>query len=195
MMSFLALVGEILPHIALSLIWSNRKTETPVDHWQSQEESTGLPFPCLICSAARKGWFKMQPAMIVPFPCPVSPCLYDYCPNPSDGLKQIQPSSRTYSTSSWVTVRQNTLCKPRLVTNKAFDLASHQLYIFVGFCYVGGIHSKRVISLSSSHMILYEFLICNKYWDSKYIYIVAYCFISSWILMEKKKKSKGKSLF
>lgn len=110
-------------------------------------------------------------------------------PNTLEGLKRIQPSSRTYSTSSWVAVKQTTLCEANMVTNRAFDLAAHQLHIFVVFCCVGSVHSKLVMCISSSHMILCEFLICNKYCNSKYMYIVPYCCISSWILMGKKKKT------
>lgn len=114
-------------------------------------------------------------------------------PNTLEGLKQIQPSSRTCSTSSWVSVKkQSTLCEANMVTNRALDLAAHQLHIFVVLCSVGSIDSKLVMCLSSSHMTLCEFLICNQYCNSKYIYIVAYCFISSWILTGEKTQQINK---
>lgn len=112
-------------------------------------------------------------------------------PNILEGLKQIQ-LSRTYSSSSWVVVKQNALCEANMVTNKALDLVGHRLYIFVVFCCVGSICSKPVMCLSSSHMILCSFFICNKCHNSKYIYIVTYCFIRLWKLIKKKKK-KGLS--
>jgi len=56
------------PRKALSLVWSNRETETqtdkvicqeiPVDLCQNQEESTGLLSPCLIHSPVSRGQLK-----------------------------------------------------------------------------------------------------------------------------------------
>lgn len=97
---------------------------------------------------------------------------------------------RYYSTSSWAPVKQSTLCEANIVTKKALDLAAHQLHIFVGFCCVGITHSKLVMSLSSSHVILCGFLSCNKYCNSRYTYIVVYCFTNSWILMGKKTQQQ-----
>lgn len=155
--------------MALSLVWSNKETEIQKDKVICQEKSIGLLPPCLTRSPVSRGQLKMHKVHSpIPLAWYVLVCRITV-PNTLEGLKQTWPSSRTYSTSSWVAVKQSTLCEAHMVTNRALDVAAHQLHIVVVFCCVGSTHSKLVMSLSSFHVILCEFLICNAI-QNTYIY-------------------------
>lgn len=151
--------------------------EPPEDHWQSHGEWTDFCHPALMCPPGRRD--KLKPMCLRPV-WHNSPIPWDWylllcritVPSTLEGLKKIQAPSRIYSKSSWVPVKQSTLYEANTITNKALDLAAHQLHIFVGFCCVGSTRSKLVMSLSSSHVILCGFLSCNKYCNPRYIDIL-----------------------
>lgn len=179
-----------------------RKHQQIIGRVRKQVLASYLPGWCTLQPAEvnlRCLWAYIQLPMAVPFPWPVT-CLFvgplSQAPWKVCNKFSLLPC-RTCSWSSWVVVKQSTVCEAAVVTNRAFDLAAHQLYIFVVFWCVGSICSKLVMCLSSSHMILCEILSYNKSYNSKYTYMLTYltyCFIKLWILMKRtlKKKKKDK---